>query len=147
MASLPKADTRPWNSWYDMIRRCERPYVRTYVHYGGRGIKVCKRWHIFANFWEDMGSDYRDNLTLERIDVNGDYELYNCKWITKREQGYNKRNTRYITIGNVTKALAQWIQESNLKSSTVRQRYYVLGWDIEKSLNTSVTGSGRRVES
>lgn len=117
-----------------MIKRCERPYVRTYRHYGGRGIKVCDRWHSFANFWEDMGSVYEDHLTLERIDVNGDYEPSNCKWVTKQEQAYNKRNTRFITIAGKTQSLAEWILQSDVKSSTVRQRYYVYHWPIEKSL-------------
>lgn len=134
MVKLPKADTRPWNSWYDMIRRCERSYVSTYHYYGGRGIKVCDRWHSFAKFWEDMGETYKDGLTLERIDNDGNYEPENCKWVTMKEQCNNRRNSRYFTINGITRTLAQWIDTVDIKRSTVTQRYYVYGWSIEKSL-------------
>lgn len=132
------ADTRPWNSWFDMLRRCERPYVKTYKHYGGRGIKVCARWHSFEKFWEDMGPTYKDNLTLERIDNNGNYEPSNCTWITKQEQQRNKRNVRHFTINGVTKPLPEWLEITGLKRTTVEMRHYKCGWSMEESLFTPV---------
>jgi hypothetical protein len=127
-------ETPPWNSWFDMIRRCERPTTTAYKYYGGRGIKVCKRWHEFNNFWADMKSTYEKGLTLDRINPNGDYKPSNCRWITKAAQQRNKRNTRWFTINGDTKTLPEWIERSGLKRSTVGQRYYAYGWSIEKAL-------------
>lgn len=138
MADLPKADSRPWNSWYDMLRRCERPYVKTYHHYGGRGITVCDRWHSFSNFWKDMGPTYESHLTIDRADNDGNYEPSNCRWVTKAEQQRNKRNVRKFTINGVTKTFPEWTELSGLKRSTVSQRYYTYGWPIVKALGMEV---------
>lgn len=85
--------TRIYRIWKGMRSRCNNPNSQDYKYYGGRGIKVCSRWNIFENFLEDMLSTYHDNLTIERINVNGNYELSNCCWITRQEQSSNRRNT------------------------------------------------------
>ena len=77
-------------SWYDMMRRCYKADRPDYKYYGGRGIKVCEEWHSFENFYADMGN--ANGLTLDRIDVNGDYEPSNCKWSTMSEQVKNRRS-------------------------------------------------------
>ena len=77
-------------SWYGMIKRCEDPHHRSYPNYGGRGIKVCERWHSFENFLADMGERPK-GTTLDRIDNNGNYCPGNCKWSTFLEQQRNKR--------------------------------------------------------
>ena len=84
-----------WRSWSSMKSRCTNPNVTQYDLYGGRGIKICDRWDKFENFLEDMGERPEDK-SLDRIDVNGDYEPKNCRWATKKEQAQNKRQVRMI---------------------------------------------------
>lgn len=92
MANTTHGKTRDpeWYSWQMMRQRCENPGANQYADYGGRGIKVCARWQSFTWFWLDMGPR-PEGMTLDRIDVNGDYEPDNCKWSTRSEQNRNKR--------------------------------------------------------
>jgi len=78
-----------------MFRRCYDPRCRGYENYGGRGIKVCERWHVFANFLADMGPRPNPKLTLERMNNDGDYTPSNCRWATRKEQYRNKRRHRW----------------------------------------------------
>ena len=77
--------------WVAMRSRCNCPTCNAYKHYGGRGIKVCKRWDSFENFIKDMGFRPSDNHSIDRIDVNGDYEPNNCRWATQLTQVLNRR--------------------------------------------------------
>ena len=85
-----KYHSRIYSIWRNMITRCTNSNHEKYHNYGGRGITVCERWKIFENFYKDMG-DPPDGLTIDRINVNGNYELGNCRWATKFEQEQNKR--------------------------------------------------------
>lgn len=91
--------TRFYHIWQDMIDRIKRPTNHAYKNYGGRGIKVCKRWIShkgFINFYNDMIPTYKKTLTIDRINNNGNYCKENCRWITKADQSKNRRdNIKY----------------------------------------------------
>lgn len=83
--------TKLYGVWTQMRQRCENPNNKRYADWGGRGIKVCKRWHDFAKFRRDMEPTYREGLSLDRIDNDDDYKPSNCRWATMAEQNKNRR--------------------------------------------------------
>jgi hypothetical protein len=90
---------RIYSIWNDMRKRCDNKIKETWPNYGGRGISYNPEWKDFNNFYKDMGESYSDNLSLERIDVNGDYSKENCEWIPLSEQAKNKRKYSSNTLG------------------------------------------------
>lgn len=89
--------SQTYYSWCAMIGRCTNPNDRGWKDYGGRGITICSRWKIFQNFLDDMGICPTGH-SIERQDVNGNYEPSNCIWIPKKAQAANRRTTKLITI-------------------------------------------------
>lgn len=82
--------------WHSMLTRCRNPKSSHFECYGGRGIKVCDRWQLFANFWADMGPSWQPGLSIDRIDNDGDYEPGNCRWTTQHQQVRNSRKARMV---------------------------------------------------
>jgi hypothetical protein len=93
--------SRDFKRWHAMLTRCNKPSHESFKHYGGRGIKVCERWMKFENFMEDMGPAPA-GLSIDRIDVNGDYEPSNCRWVDQKTQCQNKRPRLDVAIDSLT---------------------------------------------
>lgn len=128
--------TLTYDIWAAMKYRCEKPDHSKYKDYGGRGIKVCERWHTFTNFLEDMG-EKPDNLSLDRIDVNGNYCPENCRWATKYEQANNTRKNIFFNYYGVMKTAAEISRIENIGYFCVRRRV-----DKDKDYyNQTVTGA------
>ena len=83
-----------YTTWEGMKSRCDNPNAQNYARYGGRGIILCERWYKYENFLADMGEKPTPQHTLDRIDVNGNYEPSNCRWATTKEQAANKRKAK-----------------------------------------------------
>ncbi len=118
------ADKHPlYHVWQLMKNRCHNPNAADYERYGARGIKVCEQWrNSFESFYSDMSSSWKAGLTIERNDVNGNYEKDNCSWITRGEQNNNKRNTVRVVINGEEKTLAQWARHYGIPLMTVYSR-------------------------
>ena len=109
--------------WHGMLRRCNDPRHKGYHLYGGRGITVCEEWKDYVAFarWS-LKNGYADNLSIDRINNDGNYEPSNCRWITPKEQLYNKRTSRFATINGVTKTITEWSEEYGQDPNTIFTR-------------------------
>lgn len=133
-------------SWYKsymgMFQRCYQENYEGYERYGGRGIKVCDEWHDIGNFAEWVKtSNYQKGLTIERLDVNGDYCPSNCVWATPREQANNRSTTVMLTYNGQTRPLAEWADAYGLNRHTLWSRLNKSHWTVEKALTTPVVGA------
>lgn len=128
--------SRLYRIWAQMRSRCNNPNTPLYKYYGGRGIKVCDEWNDYENFYTwAMESNYNNDVSIDRIDVNGDYCPDNCRWATNKEQANNKRNNKLITFNGKTQTVAQWAEEYNIDNKLLLSRLNY-GWNIEKALTT-----------
>lgn len=125
----------PWYGNYrSMMDRCYRTGAKNFPLYGGRGIEVCAEWHNIENFerWAKE-SGFKSGLTLERINVNGNYCPENCAWATRKEQANNRRNTLRIEYNGESHTVGEWSEILGVCRSTISNRYY-RGLPMEKVL-------------
>jgi hypothetical protein len=134
-------DTRLYHIWFGMKARCYNANSENYKHYGGRGIKICDEWkNDFMKFYDwAIHNGYDDSLSIDRIDVNGNYTPDNCRWATAVEQAKNKRKEFVMTLTykNKTMTIKEWSKHLNIKEKTIRKRLES-GWSVEKTLETPV---------
>ncbi len=127
--------------WKHMIDRCEKATDPKYPRYGGRGIRVCERWHDFDKFREDVGEP-PPGMSLDRIDVDGHYEAGNCRWADQKTQQNNRSNNRFITYRGQRKPIAEWAAQIGIRTKILRQRLDRDGMTVEQAL--TLPHGGRR---
>lgn len=119
-----KEPQRLYYAWSNMRKRCYQKQNAKYKSYGGRGVKVCSEWlHSFPAFrdWA-IANGYKDNLTIDRIDTNGDYEPSNCRWVTQKIQQNNRRNNHPIEFNGETHTMAEWAEITGIPYHTIKYR-------------------------
>lgn len=136
------SNTRIYRIYREMLRRCYDSKRPTYKDYGGRGIIVCDEWkNDFMSFYKwAIKNGYTDNLTIERIDVNGNYCPENCTWIIKEDQSKNRRMSHKITINGETYCIAEWAKIMNIKPRLIMVRLN-RGWTEYDAVMTPIIPS------
>lgn len=128
--------TRLFHIWMNMKARCTNPNSRSWGNYGGRGIAICpdclKSFSSFANWANSNG--YREDLTIDRIDVNGNYEPQNCRWVSRQIQARNTRRNVFYK----GKCIKEWAILLGISEKTINRRLRKFNWPIEKAIFTPV---------
>ena len=134
--------------FYGMKKRCYDTTNPNYKYYGGRGVIICSEWNDSEIIKTETGratkgwlafkkwaleSGYQENLQIDRINVNGNYEPSNCRWITHKEQCNNRRSNRIITYKGKTQNLKKWCEELSLKYKLIEDRLNRYHWSIERA--------------
>ena len=123
-----------WNHWFAMLNRCNNPKQENYPRYGGRGIRVCRKWSSsYLEFLLDMGRMPGVGYSIDRIDNDGDYEPGNCRWATRTEQQNNRRNTVRILDGALLLSPMEWSRMVGIPGRTILRRIKA-GWTIRDAL-------------
>lgn len=135
-----ESHTRLHNIWCGINNRCN-PSHKNNSRYGARGIKVCSEWGEYENFakWA-REHGYEDGLTIERVNVDGDYCPENCKWIPLEKQARNRRTTLWVTYQGEKMSLAEAAEIAGLPYKQVHYRIKRNGWSVEKALSTPIRG-------
>jgi len=143
------SQTRFYRIYRSMFNRCENENSSYYHVYGGKGIKICKKWNDFREFKEDMYESYLEhverygekNTSIDRINRNRDYKPSNCRWADPVTQSNNSSNCRYLKFMGKEMSMTQWSRETGISYNTLRNRINKLGWSTKKSLTlTPVLG-------
>lgn len=134
-----KTHAKLFSVWSGMLARCYKTWHKSFEAYGGRGVAVCEEWQQdFMSFYTWAHENgYRDTLTLDRINNDGNYEPSNCRWATPREQGNNRRTNTFVTINGESKTIANWAREYAIMPDTIYGRIR-RGWDAEAAVLTPV---------
>lgn len=138
-----------YSTWVNMRQRCGNKNKWDYKFYGGRGIKFCKRWNKYENFFKDMGADYykhkkvNTSTTLDRIKTDGDYSPKNCKWSTRWEQSNNRNYNHLITYKGKRMSIGAWARNLPFKITTqnLNKRIVYRGWSVRRAF-TQATKTG-----
>lgn len=134
-----KSESRLYGVWESMKQRCNNPNNPNYNRYGGRGIKIYSNWNnSFESFsnWA-YANDYHDNLTIDRVDNNGNYEPENCRWVDCRAQSRNRNSNRLLKFQGKELCVAEWSDLTGINSNTILNRLS-RGWSVEETLSTPI---------
>ena len=138
--------TRLHNIWIGIKTRCYNPNHHNYKDYGDRGIKMCDTWKndylSFAKWSRENG--YLEDLSIDRINVDGDYSPENCRWTDRKTQGNNKRNNVMITVNGQTLSRAEWARKNNIPVGAILARQS-RGWSDEDSVMTPIENNIRQI--
>lgn len=128
-----------YNVYRAMLKRCLNANNKAYKDYGGRGITVCERWmQSYENFITDMGERPSNLYSIDRINVDGNYEPDNCRWATRSEQARNQRNNVLITYDGETKCVSEWALTVGISVSALYYRYCIAKWSAEDTLTLTL---------
>ena len=136
-----KKHTRIYGIWCAMKGRCANKHHKSFKHYGGRGIKVCDEWQKdFLKFfvWANENG-YADGLTIDRIDINGNYEPGNCRWVSYKQQNRNYSRNHLITFNGETLCLSDMAEKYGINKARLHHRLSH-GWSIERALLVKCDG-------
>jgi hypothetical protein len=137
--------SRLYHIWEDMKNRCYNVKNRRYHSYGGRGIIVCEEWkNDYRSFYAwSKENGYADSLTIDRENVDGNYEPGNCRWATQKEQGNNRTNNRLVEWNGVTKTLMQWANDLGFDYHVLKNRL-LRNWTIDRAFTTKTEKHTKR---
>ncbi len=136
MTKHGKHKSREYEAWGNMRQRCLNKKHKSFCYYGGRGIKVCKRWHKFENFYRDMG-ERPVGLELDRTDNYGDYRPSNCRWASRVEQVRNRRCASKITHHSKTGSVLQWSIITGQSVKNIQTRLS-RGWSTSEAFDPTI---------
>lgn len=132
--------TRLFRIWRHIKERCYKNYSHAYKDYGGRGIKMSEEWqNDFMSFYNwSMENGYTDDLSIDRIDVNGNYEPNNCRWVSMLEQQNNRRNNRLFTYEGETHTMAEWARIKSVNYKCLAKKINENKMSFEEAINVLV---------
>ena len=136
---LIKENFKLYKVWIGIKQRCNNPKSSSFNDYGGRGISICEKWESkFEDFhyWA-ISKGYKEGLTIERVNPNGNYEPTNCIWIPKKEQSNNRTSSVVISYQGITENASYWSEKTKIPSNVITQRIR-RGWSEEKTLTTKI---------
>tara|TARA_R100000544_G_scaffold34022_1_gene20681 strand:- start:127 stop:768 length:642 start_codon:yes stop_codon:yes gene_type:complete len=132
--------SRIYTSWANMKQRCLSSGRNDSKWYHEKGVSVCDKWLDFEGFLEDMGADYFDGASIERISNDDGYHKDNCKWIEFSSQARNKTDNRILTIDGVDMCMADAAEKYNINYNTLRSRIYKMGMDHKEAVTKPIRG-------
>lgn len=124
-----ETNSRLYNTWRSIKKRCLLPKAQGYKNYGGRGIEVCEEWknsYLAFRDWA-LNNGYKEDLEIDRINVNGNYEPNNCRFVNNKQQANNRRNNSWLTLNGETKTIQEWADKIGVGASTLSERKR-MGW-------------------
>ena len=132
--------TKLYGVWNSIKTRCTNTNSKSYKDYGARGIRICEEWKESSNFFEwALANGYKNGLEIDRIDVNGNYEPSNCRWVAREQNSNNKRNNKYIEYNGETKTLAEWSRYFDVNYKNL-SRNLIKGYSFDEAVKRIKSG-------